>query len=259
MAMTMTACGGGAGPGIGIKFDNMNDSVKPGVDFYQYACGGWIKNNPLKPEYSRYGSFDAVREANNEQVKELILGLSEEKQEPGSVGQKIGDLYAMMMDSVRQNKEGITPIKADLEAIEALETRDDALNLMVQNSFKGAGELWGAGIGADMMNSTMNMVELGQSGLSMGQKEYYVSNDTAYTKIRDAFKKHVVKMFQLVGDDETTAQRKMESVMAVETRMAHASKSRVELRDPASNYHKMTYDEFKQQFAGYNWDRYFQS
>ena len=254
----MTACGSKSGElGIGIKTENMNDSVKPGTDFYQYACGGWIKNNPLKPEYSRFGSFDAVREANNEQIKELILGLAEEKQEQGSVGQKIGDLYAMMMDSTRQNKEGITPIKADLAAIEAVENRDDALRMMVENSFKGAGELWGAGIGADMMNSTMNMVELGQSGLSMGQKEYYVSSDTAYTKIRDAFKVHVVKMFQLTGDDEATAQRKMQSVMDVETRMAKASKSRVELRDPASNYHKMTYDEFKKQFAGYDWDRYF--
>ncbi len=258
MAITMTACGSKSGElGIGIKTENMNDSVKPGTDFYQYACGGWIKNNPLKPEYSRFGSFDAVREANNEQIKELILGLAEEKQEQGSVGQKIGDLYAMMMDSTRQNKEGITPIKADLAAIEAVENRDDALKLMVENSFKGAGELWGAGIGADMMNSTMNMVELGQSGLSMGQKEYYVSSDTAYTKIREAFKVHVVKMFQLTGDDEATAQRKMQSVMDVETRMAKASKSRVELRDPASNYHKMTYDEFKKQFAGYDWDRYF--
>ena len=254
----MTACGSKSGElGIGIKTENMNDSVKPGTDFYQYACGGWIKNNPLKPEYSRFGSFDAVREANNEQIKELILGLAEEKQEQGSVGQKIGDLYAMMMDSTRQNKEGITPIKADLAAIEALENRDDALRMMVENSFKGAGELWGAGIGADMMNSTMNMVELGQSGLSMGQKEYYVSSDTAYTKIRDAFKVHVVKMFQLAGDDEATAQRKMKAVMDLETRMAKASKSRVELRDPASNYHKMTYDEFKKQFAGYDWDRYF--
>ncbi len=254
----MTACGSKSGElGIGIKTENMNDSVKPGTDFYQYACGGWIKNNPLKPEYSRFGSFDAVREANNEQIKELILGLAEEKQEQGSVGQKIGDLYAMMMDSTRQNKEGITPIKADLAAIEALENRDDALRMMVENSFKGAGELWGAGIGADMMNSTMNMVELGQSGLSMGQKEYYVSSDTAYTKIRDAFKVHIVKMFQLAGDDEATTQRKMKAVMDLETRMAKASKSRVELRDPASNYHKMTYDEFKKQFDGYDWDRYF--
>ena len=258
MAMTVVGCvQNTTKEDIGIKLENMNDSVAPGTDFYQYACGGWIKDNPLKPEYSRFGSFDAVAELNREQMKELILGLSEETHEKGSVGQKISDLYSMMMDSTRQNADGYEPIKADLAAIEAIETRDDAKRIMVENSFKGAGELWGAGIGADMMDSQNNLVELGQSGLSMGQKEYYLSNDEAFKKIREAFKVHVVKMFQLVGDDEETAKRKMESVMAIETRMAKASKSRVELRDPASNYHKMSYDDFKAEYKGYDWDQYF--
>ena len=241
----------------GVDVKNMDKTVKPGTDFYRYACGGWIDNNPLKPEYSRFGSFDAIAEANREQIKQLILGLKEEKHEKGSVGQKIGDLYTMMMDSVRQNKEGITPIKADLEAIANLQSRDELKRMMVENSTKGAGELWGAGIGADMMNSTANIVGLVQSGLSLGQKEYYLSDDPAFTKIREAFKEHIVKMFKLFGDDDTVAKRKMESVMAVETRMAKASKNRVELRDPASNYHKMTYTEFKEQFGGYDWDQYF--
>ena len=255
MAVTMASCVDGQG--IGIKLENMNDSVAPGTDFYQYACGGWIKNNPLKPEYSRFGSFDAVAETNREQMKELILSLANEKHEKGSVAQKIGDLYTMLMDSTRQNADGIKPIEADLKKIADVQTREEALRLIVENGLKGAGELWGTGIGADMMDSKNNLVSMGQSGLSMGQKEYYLSDDDAFKKIREAFKKHVVKMFQLVGDDQPTAERKMESVMAVETRMAKASKSRVELRDPASNYHKMAYADFKKEFAGYDWDQYF--
>ena len=256
MAMIGAGCANNE-QGIGIKLENMNDSVAPGTDFYQYACGGWIKNNPLKPEYSSFGSFDAVAEANREQIKELILGLAEQKHEAGSVGQKIGDLYSMMMDSTRQNADGYKPIVADMKAIADIQTRDEALRMMALNSLKGAGELWGGGIGADMMDSEKNIVGLGQSGLSMGQKEYYLSDDESFKKIREAFKVHVQKMFRLVGDDEATAERKMKSVMAVETRMAKASKSRVELRDPASNYHKMTYTEFKQQYPDYDWDQYF--
>lgn len=255
--MTMASCVGTGEQGIGIKLENMNDSVAPGTDFYQYACGGWIKNNPLKPEYSRFGSFDAVAETNREQMKELILSLANEKHEKGSVAQKIGDLYTMLMDSTRQNKDGIKPIEADMKKIADVQTREEALRIMVENGLKGSGELWGCGIGADMMDSKNNIVSMGQSGLSMGQKEYYLSEDESFKKIREAFKKHVVKMFQLVGDDQATAERKMKSVMAVETRMAKASKSRVELRDPASNYHKMAYADFKKEFAGYDWDQYF--
>jgi len=259
MTMIATAISSMAGAqDIGIKLENMNTSVAPGTDFYEYACGTWRKNNPLKPEYSRFGSFDAIAEQNREQIKDLILGLAAEEHEQGSLAQKIGDLYAMRMDSARQNQEGVLPIKPDLMRIETVATRQEALKLMVENGVRlGGGELWGCYIGADMMDSKSNLVSMSQSGLSMGQKEYYVSDDENYVKIREAFKKHVVNMFKLVGDDDATAQRKMESVMAIETRMAKASKSRVELRDPASNYHKMDYADFKKEYAGYDWDMYF--
>ena len=253
MAITTNA----AAQGIGIKMENLNQSVKPGTDFYQYACGSWIKNNPLKPEYSRFGSFDVVGENNKNQIRDLITELSSTQHPKGSVAQKVGDLYSMYMDSVRQNKEGVKPILADLKQIEKIKTREQALKLMVDNDMKGGGLPWGMYIGADMMDSKNNIVDMSQSGLSLGQKEYYLSDEPSFTKIRDAFKVHIVKMFQLVGDKEKVATRKMESVMAIETRIAKASKSRTELRDPASNYHKMSYADFKRDFAGYDWDYFF--
>ena len=219
-----------AAQGIGIKMENMNPAVKPGTDFYQYACGGWIKNNPLKPEFSRFGSFDVVAENNKNQIKSLIEELSSTKHERGTVAQKVGDLYSMYMDSVRQNKEGVKPILADLKKIEKVKNREQALKLMVENDFKGGSLPFGFYIGADMMDSKNNIVDMSQGGLSLGQKEYYLSEEESFSKIREAFKVHIVKMFKLVGDNDKTANRKMESVMAIETRIAKASKSRTELR-----------------------------
>ncbi len=257
MALTMTACQQQLG--IGIKMENMNDSVAPGTDFYQYACGGWIKNNPLKPEYARFGSFDAVAENNREQIRTLIEELAANKNEKGSLAQKIGDLYAMMMDSTRQNKDGVAPILPDLQAIANLEGRDAIISFMNTEQLRGGRHIISCGIGADMMNSTENMVEIGQGGLTLGNKDYYVKDDPAMQKIRDAYRKHIVNMFRLVGDSDEDATRKMEAVMAIETRMAIGSRSRVELRDPASNYHKMAFTTLKADYPGFDWDEFFES
>lgn len=258
-AMTATILGCRNQLGIGIKTENMNDSVAPGTDFYQYACGGWIKANPLKPEYARFGSFDVVAENNREQIRALIEELSEGNNEKGSVAQKIGDLYAMMMDSTRQNQDGCKPIVADMEAIGKLKTREELISRLNSEQLYGGAHLIATGIGADMMDSKSNLVEIGQGGLTLGQKDYYLNTDEATVKIREAFKAHIVKMFTLFGDDESTAERKMHSVMDIETRMAENSRSNVELRDPASNYHKMSFDELKEEYKGFDWDGFFES
>ncbi len=256
MATAMTGTIFAQSTGIGIKLDNLDRTNIPGDDFYKFACDGWRKANPLKAEYARFGSFDAVAEKNREQLQTLITELAQNKQKNGSVAQKIGDLYNMVMDSARQNKDGIKPVLKDLKQIEKTKKRQDLISLFIKNDAVGKGFIFGAGIGADMMNSTQNLVGIGQGGLSLGDKDYYLKDDDATKKIRDGFKAHIIKMFQLVGDNSKTATRKMESVMAIETKIAEKSKSRVELRDPETNYHKMSYADLKKNFANFPWDEY---
>lgn len=255
MAASLTACNQQT---TGLKLENMDTTVKPGTDFYQYACGGWIKNNPLKPEYSSYGSFDVVMEENQKRIRELIEDLASKPQEQGSLGQKIGDLYALRMDSVRQNKEGVKPVLADMERVAKVKTTEELMTLLNQMNTEGVafGELWGYYVGADMMVSTQNLLELSQGGYSI-ERDYYVKDDEANKKILEAYKKHVVKMFQLVGETADAAQQKMENVLKVEMRMAKAGRDNVALRDPASNYHKMSFADFQKDYEGFDWKTYF--
>ena len=195
---------------MGIRPENMDLTAKPGTDFYQYACGGWMKNNPLKPEYARYGSFDVVAEENQKRIRSIIEGLAEQPQAKGSLGQKIGDLYAMRMDSVRQNKDGVKPVLADLKRVAKVKSTSELVALINQMNTEGVsfGELWGSYIGADMMSSKDNLLEVYQGGYSI-ERDYYVKDDEANKKILEAYKQHIVKMFQLVGEMPSAAQRKM--------------------------------------------------
>lgn len=243
---------------MGIKLENMDRSVKPGTDFYEYACGEWMRKNPLRPEFSSFGSFDVVVEENQKRIREIIEGVAAQPQEKGSLGQKIGDIYAMRMDSVRQNKEGVTPVMEDLRRVGAVKSTAELIELVNQMNVEGVGfgELWGAYIDADMMCSTQNLLEISQGGYSI-ERDYYVKDDEANKKILEAYKAHIVKMFQLVGEEPAAAQKKMEHVLQVETRMAKAGRDKVALRDPASNYHKMAFVDFVKEYEGFGWKTYF--
>ena len=257
ICLSMAACNSGkTNLTTGIDLANLDTTALPGTDFYQFACGGWMKNHPLTDEYSQYGSFTILAENNRKQMQGLIEELAKTEHEQGSVAQKVGTLYNLAMDSVKLNDEGIAPIKAELEEIANLKDAKDIYALLGSLERRGVTSYLGTGVGADEKNSTMNAVYTSQAGLSMGERDYYLATDEATTKIREAFKAHVVKMYQLAGFDEATANRGRDIVMDVETRLAQAFRSRVELRNPQANYNKMTMDELKQKYASFDWDAY---
>lgn len=237
----------------GLDVTDMNPSVKPGADFFEYAGGNWRKNHPIPAEYSRYGSFEMLIENNERQLHELIEHIAAQANPTGSLEQKIGDLYNLAMDSTRRNREGYDPIKPQLKEVEAIRTVNDLTTLSARLSRYGVPMYFGIGVGPDMKDSRNNIVGISQGGLSLGNRDYYLETDEATQKIRDAYRQYIVRLFTLTGHDAATAQKKMEAVMAIETRIAKASKSMVELRDPEANYHKMTYGQLLNDYPGINW------
>lgn len=237
----------------GLDLNDMDPSIKPGTNFFDYAGGNWRKSHPIPAEYSRYGSFEVLIENNERQLHDLIEQLAKEKHPAGSLEQKIGDLYNLAMDSTRRNREGWTPIKGQLEQVAAIKTIKDLTVLSAQLGRYGVSSYFNIGVGSDMKDSKMNIVGIQQGGLSLGNRDYYLENDEATQKIREAYKQYIVKMFRLVGDDEATAQKKMEAVFNIELRIAKASKSMVELRDPEANYHKMGFCQLLNDYPGIDW------
>ena len=240
----------------GIDLGNLDTTVVRGADFFQYACGGWMKKHPLTDEYSRFGSFDMLAENNREQLKGLITEIAGQENEKGTVAQKIADIYNLAMDSAKLNAEGIEPIKADLERIASVKDKAEIVPMMAELSHIGIRPYFTFFVDADIMDSKSNLFQLYQGGISLGEKEYYLDTDEATTDIRNKYKEHIVKMFQLAGFDEAAAKKKMEAVMDIETRIAKASFSAVEQRNPAANYHKMTLDELKKSVPGIDWDAF---
>lgn len=238
---------------------NLDTTVAAGTDFYQYACGGWIKNNPLKPEYARFGTFDQLRENNQEQLRVLIEELSATPHEAGSVAQKIGVLYAMGLDSTKLNAEGVAPIKEELAAINSLATKADISRMVATLHKEGMAPFFALAIDADEKNSDMNIVQLYQAGIGMGDRDYYLLEDEGSAKMRDAYKAYINKLFTLSGSSPEQAEAAVDAVMKIEKGIAGISYSREDLRDSQKNYNKVAYEDFKKIGSPLDWDVYFES
>lgn len=244
----------------GIDLANLDSTYLPGTDFYMFATGGWQKAHPLTDEYSRYGSFDVLQENNNKQLRELIEGVAAQQNEKGSVAQKIADLYNSAMDSVALNEHGLDEMAAFLACdgyqTSAQITQDWLKQVWPKMLRQGVDGLMGFYIGADEKDSKNNILSIVQGGLTLGQKDYYLDQDPETAKIREAYVAYIRQLASHVGFGETDAARISDDVMRIETRLAKASKSMTELRDPEANYHKMSYDQLKKDFAGIDWDAY---
>lgn len=238
---------------------NMDTTVAAGTDFYEYACGGWIKNNPLKPEYARFGTFDQLLENNQEQLRVLIEELSATPHEAGSVAGKIGALYAMGLDSTKLNADGVAPIKEELAAINALATKSDVSKMVATLHKEGMAPFFALFVDADEKNSAMNIVQLYQAGIGMGDRDYYLLEDEGSAKMRDAYRAYINKLFTLAGSSPEQSDAAVDAVMKIEKAIAEISYGREDLRDSQKNYNKLAYEDFKQIESPLDWDVYFES
>ena len=242
----------------GVNPANIDNSVDPRVDFYDYACGGWMKANPIGDEYSRYGSFDALAENNKLQLKTLFEELAQSKQEQGSVGQKVRDLYLLGMDSARRNREGAQPVMADIAKIQNMKLAD--LNDIITWEQSNIGSpFFGCGVEADLMNSDINALYISQPGLGLPDRDYYIVASKENQQIMVAYTNYLEKIFTLVGYNKKAAKKAAKNIIALESKIAEWSMSREEQRDIAKMYNPVPYAQLCEEYNSIDWKSIFNS
>jgi putative endopeptidase len=242
----------------GLDPKNIDPSVKPCQDFYHFANGNWIKNNPIPPAYSSWGSFTELAEKNNLVLKEIVEAAAKDPHPfKGSNTQKIGDFYATGMDSARIESLGAKPIEADLKRIDDIKDIRGVQKELARFHVDGVGGVFGLFAGQDQKHSTQVIAQLSQGGLGLPDRDYYLSDDAKLKRNREEYVDHLVAMFKLIGDDQAAAKAEAATVLAFETRLAKASFTRVQRRDPDKNYNKMTQAQLAALTPDFNWPAFF--
>lgn len=241
----------------GLKIENLDTTANPGSNFYRFATGGWSDANPIPDEYSRYGSFDQLRENNQQQIKDLIIDLGKTEQKQGSTAQKIGDLYKIGMDSVKLNTESAAPIMEQLAIINAASTVEDIIELSGKIRHYTSAPFFGFYVGADDMNSSMNIAHIYQSGLGLGEREYYLATDPTSKSLREGYIKLMETQFKHAGYTESDAKEAANSVMKIETALAKSHFEKEKTRVPELNYHKMQVSNLNDSLVNFEWNKFF--
>lgn len=242
----------------GLSVANMDTTASPGTDFYRFATGGWQDANPIPDEFSRYGSFDKLRENNQKQIQDLIEELGKQDNTDGSNAQKVGDLYSMGLDSVKLNADGAAPIKPFLEEINSAASKEDIIKLMAKVGKYASSPFFGFYVGPDDKNSSMNIAHIYQSGIGLGDRDYYLLTDDHSKMLREGYVNLIEKQFQFSGYTAEESKKAAADIMKIETELAQAHVTKEMRRLPELNYHKLTVDELNSKVANFNWKLYFE-
>ncbi len=242
----------------GINRENLDVAVDPRQDFYGYACGGWQKSHPLEGEYSQFGTFNVLAEAARDNVRSLIETLSEDDDSkiPGTIAQKISDLYAMGMDMPRRDKEGNKPLRPVLERIESY-SRDNLAETIAWLSFGLDSTFFGYGVGPDPGDSDINMLHVMEAGLGLGDRDYYLEKNETNDRIMAAYREYIAKVMRLAGYSEEDASRVSDTVIEIETEYARHKKTREERRDPLLGYNVRSIEELEAEYPVFPWRKIF--
>ena len=242
----------------GFDITNLDRNTSPTKDFYEYAVGGWVKKHPMPDDQTRWGSFDILQDENNIILKKILDEVSSNKNwEIGSARQKIADFYSVAMDSARIEKEGYKLIVPELKKIDALSNMDDFYKLLAEYHLSGMNALFDFSCDVDAKRSSIMVSQIFQRGIALPDVEYYTKEDSRSKEIRTRYLEHIANMFKLIDVNEETAQKNAGIILGLEIRLAKASNTRVENRDPIKTYNKMLVDGLKNTAAGFDWDTYF--
>lgn len=236
---------------------NLDLTVNPGDDFNQYANGGWMRNNPIPADKSRYGSFDELSDKNEVQVKNLLDKIAANSYEQGTVEQKIADFLKTGMDTLKIEEQGIKELTSEFEKIASITKKEEVEKQILHFQKNGIKTAFAIYSSADAKNSQIEVTHLHQSGLGMPDRDYYLSNEDRFVKIREKYTQYIEKMFSLLGDDEAKAKTNAEEVLHLETQFAIASMDRLSMRDPHKTYNKLTLSNLIELSPNFDWKNYF--